>query len=573
MFTAKKTAKTIRNYQIEFSDVIFIITFLIPISQLIYSIAGYLFNKEALISSFEDDAFYYFKIAQNIAIGLGSTFDGINLTNGYHPLWMFFLTPVYQVFSDKYLALTFIKLITSFFWFLSILILYEISQLLANKIVVLPSLIVLIVFNSLFFKGMETAVLLPVVLLLIYQTIKYKVFSKKFLKNRIIFNIGLLLALIFLARLDSVFVFASYVTYFFFVRLKIVGNFKKALILTLKIILPVCITAIIYLFINQYFFDSLTPVSGQAKSLGIKPFYNLGFITQYFQGIGLKKVAFVFIALLLTFLSRKRLKQEIGESKFKNLCYLCLVFITSLVMQLLYYYLLSTYGIWHWYRYLIIPILIIASIFISYYIVSFSRISGKVLSYSIYFLCFFCIIKFSFYNNIQRFLTVKPDTGHMTSSVTMANWINRELPDNTVLAMGDRAGSLGYQLSEKKSLVQLEGLVNSKDYLNHLKLGIGNQFMQNQNVKYIVVSRSEKQLQGGNNVNRYDVVYEPVTNSVPVPRIYICLNPKNIVHEIKHQSSSEKAEYDVYRVYKYNPELDNSCNLLSKDFNSQLKLD
>jgi hypothetical protein len=36
---------------------------------------------------FADDAFYYFKIAQNIAAGRGSTFDGIALTNGYHPLW------------------------------------------------------------------------------------------------------------------------------------------------------------------------------------------------------------------------------------------------------------------------------------------------------------------------------------------------------------------------------------------------------------------------------------------------------------------------------------------------------
>ena len=35
-----------------------------------------------------DDAFYYFGIARNVAHGHGSTFDGINPTNGYHPLWM-----------------------------------------------------------------------------------------------------------------------------------------------------------------------------------------------------------------------------------------------------------------------------------------------------------------------------------------------------------------------------------------------------------------------------------------------------------------------------------------------------
>ncbi|HET6338845.1 MAG TPA: hypothetical protein VFG30_36755 [Polyangiales bacterium] len=36
---------------------------------------------------FADDAFYYFKIAQNVVLGRGSTFDGSSATNGYHPLW------------------------------------------------------------------------------------------------------------------------------------------------------------------------------------------------------------------------------------------------------------------------------------------------------------------------------------------------------------------------------------------------------------------------------------------------------------------------------------------------------
>lgn len=35
-----------------------------------------------------DDAFYYYKVAQNILAGHGVTFDGINLSNGFHPLWM-----------------------------------------------------------------------------------------------------------------------------------------------------------------------------------------------------------------------------------------------------------------------------------------------------------------------------------------------------------------------------------------------------------------------------------------------------------------------------------------------------
>jgi hypothetical protein len=44
-----------------------------------------------------DDAFYYYKVAQNITEGYGSTFDGINPTNGYHPLWLAICTPIFAL--------------------------------------------------------------------------------------------------------------------------------------------------------------------------------------------------------------------------------------------------------------------------------------------------------------------------------------------------------------------------------------------------------------------------------------------------------------------------------------------
>ena len=44
-----------------------------------------------------DDAYYYFKVAQNISEGHGSTFDGINSSNGYHPLWMLVCVPIFAL--------------------------------------------------------------------------------------------------------------------------------------------------------------------------------------------------------------------------------------------------------------------------------------------------------------------------------------------------------------------------------------------------------------------------------------------------------------------------------------------
>ena len=56
---------------------------------------------ERVLGTFEDDSFYYLTIARRIAAGQGSTFDGIHLTNGYHPLWCAFLVAPMSVFRDR----------------------------------------------------------------------------------------------------------------------------------------------------------------------------------------------------------------------------------------------------------------------------------------------------------------------------------------------------------------------------------------------------------------------------------------------------------------------------------------
>ena len=67
------------------------------------------FDLINLISNTYDDAFYYFQIARNLAEGKFSTFDGgTTRTNGYHPIWLFLITPFYWAF-DREAALFAIK--------------------------------------------------------------------------------------------------------------------------------------------------------------------------------------------------------------------------------------------------------------------------------------------------------------------------------------------------------------------------------------------------------------------------------------------------------------------------------
>ena len=50
---------------------------------------------QLLIHTLPDDAFIYFVIARNLAAGRGATFDGLQPTNGFHPLWALRLVPFF----------------------------------------------------------------------------------------------------------------------------------------------------------------------------------------------------------------------------------------------------------------------------------------------------------------------------------------------------------------------------------------------------------------------------------------------------------------------------------------------
>jgi uncharacterized membrane protein len=60
-----------------------------------------------------DDCFLYLNIARHLALGHGPTFDGLHLTNGFHPLYMTVLVPLATLFPEPsetllHLALTFL---------------------------------------------------------------------------------------------------------------------------------------------------------------------------------------------------------------------------------------------------------------------------------------------------------------------------------------------------------------------------------------------------------------------------------------------------------------------------------
>lgn len=173
-----------------------------------------------LTNTLPDDAFYYFQTARNIVNGYGSTFDGVNLANGYHPLWMLVLLPIYKFFSAGgvndvtpiYAALSLAVLFSGASAYFVYRIMLEYTE--NNKIISLGIFIYLfnpyLLYNVL--NGLETSLLLLVLSVFIYSLI---LASKNESKKNLL-QLGFVGGLLTLCRLDMTVVVAVSFTYFLY---------------------------------------------------------------------------------------------------------------------------------------------------------------------------------------------------------------------------------------------------------------------------------------------------------------------------------------------------------------------
>lgn len=159
-----------------------------------------------------DDSFYYFETARNIIHGCGSSFDCINPANGYHPLWMLIILPIFYLFSiggtndispiyyTLVLAIVFSGITA--YTLSRIFSRYTTSKYLISFVVFLYLFNPHVIYNVL--NGLETSLVLMLLSLYIFAFIK---FSEIQTKRRLLF-VGLLGGLLSLARLDMVIVVA-----------------------------------------------------------------------------------------------------------------------------------------------------------------------------------------------------------------------------------------------------------------------------------------------------------------------------------------------------------------------------
>ncbi|MBE2280198.1 MAG: glycosyltransferase family 39 protein [Ignavibacteriaceae bacterium] len=155
-----------------------------------------------LVAFMPDDAFYYQQIAYNFNRGLGFSFDGLNQTNGYQPIWMYILTGIYAIFDfPKEMMIRITLFIQLIIIVLTLYFFYDtLKQIINNSVVRYSAFSIL--FFLLFFRslgGMDTAILI------LFYAILLKLFinRKKFAELTYTILAAVLTGVIILTRLDQ----------------------------------------------------------------------------------------------------------------------------------------------------------------------------------------------------------------------------------------------------------------------------------------------------------------------------------------------------------------------------------
>ena len=193
--------------------IILILEIVLVLATLVGSVYSALTPANSLMNWFNvDDAFFYFKVAQNAVNGHGFTFDQINLSNGFHPLWMLVCLIVFWFTKpDLILPLRVIVVISGLLNAGTSLLLFRFLRKRIHPWAALAASLFWglspAIYGASTILGLETGLSIFCIVLLVSTASDFLVQSdQKPTSLQQFFILGLIGAFTILARLDNVFV-------------------------------------------------------------------------------------------------------------------------------------------------------------------------------------------------------------------------------------------------------------------------------------------------------------------------------------------------------------------------------
>jgi len=421
-----------------------------------------------------DDAYYYLKVAHNIATGSGSTFNGIDRTNGYHPLWMAVCVAVTFVARTTAGAATLLLLIDALIWGFMVRQIQLIGRTLERETLVLIAALPLAGWSILLvFNGMETALAMLVVLYLIRRTLETGALSGRAVPDvPTALKLGVVLLILVLSRLDAVLVAGAYGVVACWVWSRAGSWLKSAVALAA----PTAVGLAVYLAFNSWWFGSATPVSGRAKSLG-DAFPNWAGVRDHLaaplvSGVSLRLGAVTLVLAVAAIVVRGRRPAHRGLKE------LSVVVLAGELGLLAYLTARTTYPVWSWYQYLLPIILFLALVQLLPYVLERADGLPNAIGQRGPVLLLAGVLLVGVVGVVARNEARAPS--YLAPSVVAARTVDRLEDPDIPMIMGDRAGAYGWATS--RPIVQIEGLVGPSSWLDALQNGTTADFIADRHV-------------------------------------------------------------------------------------------
>jgi hypothetical protein len=234
----------------------------------------------AAFQYFAADTFYYLAVADNSVDMPYFTFDGTQPTNGFHPLWQYYLTIFFKIFDFLRIqnhqiffafasSIAFTALGTALFG----VTLFRLTNRFSLSLISAVPGIYYLLFSSVMphygsawssINGMETGCSIFFFGLLVYFLFSDNTINTFSLKR--VLGLSLVLTAITLSRLDDIFIFVPFIVYILFLPSRRENKFK----LFIAFCLPPLLLIGIYLLYNISYSGMMLPVSGMVKGGSIE---------------------------------------------------------------------------------------------------------------------------------------------------------------------------------------------------------------------------------------------------------------------------------------------------------------
>lgn len=277
-------------------------------------------SSDAYLNFVTDDFYYYFLPAKHFVEQGISSFDGVTITNGYHPLWMLFLSALNVIsFGNEQLFFGLLAIVCAFSTYFTFRCFWIIAHKVfpTNRLIPVIILPVVVVFGGLIFLGMEITLTIPLYAYLLWTILQLD-FNRE-LTIRTSLTLGILSSLLILSRLDTgilIGLFLIFILISYKLSAKQLLAFGTYFVIG-GILLP------LYFLLNYYWFGHLMTVSSSAKTLSdgnVFDFSSLKHLALNRDGIGgLLLIPFGIAALFL----KGNRQQPISH---RIVCFLVLLF-------------------------------------------------------------------------------------------------------------------------------------------------------------------------------------------------------------------------------------------------------